>query len=98
MDRFVSVYFAPGEEAELRKFYHGMNGLEIISFSQDELNRSVEEFQKMKVGVENELVLHGIEEVNRFRFFMKAFLPDKKFTITNEPGSKEFKQWLDSKK
>lgn len=97
MEKYAAVYFGPGEGENLRKFYHGMNGLEIIQLSQDELNRSVEEFEYMKVGVNNELVLHGEEQVNSFQFFMKAFMPDKEFEISDQPGSKEFKEWLDNK-
>ena len=99
MDKFASVYFGPDEREGQRDFLLAMNGAEIIQISRDQVNDWYnEDVQRGLPGCENHLVLHGEEEVNRFGYVMKTFFPNNEYKITDDPGSKEFKDWLRKKR
>lgn len=98
MDYFGHVHFGPDERQRQMDFLLAMNGAEIIQVSREEIRNWYEEDTKHNApGCDNHFVLHGEEEKNRFKYVMDAFFSDKEYEITEEPGSKEFKEWLEKK-
>ena len=99
MDKFARVRFKADEMEQQRDFLLAMNGAEIIQIAKSDVDRWYEEdMRHVTGGYENNLVLHDEEEEKRFQYVMKAFFPDKKYEITDEPRSKEFKSWLEKDK
>lgn len=98
MDYYGHVYFEPDEKERQRKFLETMNSAGIIQLSDEELDRIYkDDISTPKLGCDNHFVLHGDEEKNRFRYVMDAFFSDKDYKITEDPASKEFKEWLEKK-
>ena len=98
MDYFGHVYFGPNEKERQRKFLETMNSAAIIQLSEEDLDRLYsEDIQMPRYGSDNHFVLHGEEEKNRFGYVMDAFFSDKKYELTDEPASEEFKEWLEKK-
>ena len=98
MDYYGHVYFGPDEKERQRKFLETMNSAGIIQLSDEELDRIYkDDISTPKFGCDNHFVLHGEEEKKRFGYVMDAFFSDKKYNLTEEPASKEFKEWLDKK-
>ena len=98
MDKFAHVYFGPEEANRQREFLLAMNNVGIIRMSRDEIEEWYERDLKAHTGSDNQLVLHGEEEVKRFELVMQTFFKEKKYEVTDRPGSKEFKKWLDRKR
>lgn len=98
MDYFGHVYFGPNEKERQRKFLETMNSAAIIQISDEDLeNIYREDIQMPRYGSDNHFVLHGEEEKNRFGYVMDAFFSDKKYELTDEPASEEFREWLEKK-
>ena len=98
MDKFAAVYFGPNEKEGQRDFLLAMNGAEIIQIAKADVDEWYKEDVKLgSPGYLNNLVLHDEEETNRFMYVMNTFFPKKEYKITEEPGSKEFKEWLEKK-
>lgn len=98
MDRYATVVFTRDEREKQREFLLAMNGAEIIQVSKEDVDEWYKEDTSIgDPGCENHIVLHGDEEVNRFKCVMNTFFPAKEYLITDEPGSKEFKDWLERK-
>lgn len=98
MDYFGHVHFGPNEKEAQRKFLEIMNSAAIIQISDDDLDQMYAEDMQSPYGSDNHLVLHGEEQKKRFGYVMGAFFPNKDYDITEEPGSKEFQDWLDRKR
>lgn len=95
MDQYATVVFTRDEREKQREFLLAMDGAEIIQISKEDVDRWYKEDSAIgDPGCENHIVLHGDEEVNRFKCVMKTFFPDRNYYISEEPGSKEFKEWL----
>ena len=98
MDQFVSVYFGPNEREKQREFLLAMNGVGIIQVTQDEIEHWFQEDVKANApGCTNNIVLHNADERQRFIHVMDIFFPNKEYKITDAPGTKEFKEWLERK-
>lgn len=98
MDYFGHVHFGRDEREQQREFLLAMNGAEIIQISREEIeNWYAEDVFHNSPGCDNHVVLHGEAQKNRFRYIMDAFFPKKKYEITEEPGSLEFRNWLEKK-
>ena len=98
MDYFGHVYFGPNEREKQREFLLAMNGAEIIQISKEEVDEWYrEDIQHNAPGCDNHFVLHGEEQKKRFGYVMDTFFPNKHYDVTEEPGSKEFSNWLKKK-
>lgn len=98
MNYYAHVHFSKQERDQQRSFLQLMNSIEVIQVSQEEIDDWYkEDVERDLPGYNNHLVLHGDEEKDRFRYSMDAFFPLKEYQITDEPGSKEFKEWLEKK-
>lgn len=97
MPKYAAVYFGPDESKDQREFLSAMNGVQIITLSKEEIDNDIKEFERIKVGVMNRLVLHDEKEVTLFECCMKAFFSNKEYKITDDPDDEEFAKWLREK-
>lgn len=97
-NKYAEVYFGPDELSDYRHFLQAMNGIRIITISEQDIDNDISFLLATKSGAENRLVLHGDKEVTSFELIMKTFFQGKKYEITDDPNDRTFDEWLKKKK
>ena len=97
MNKYVAVGFDPEEIGTLRNFLKAMNGIHIITISDEEIEDDIRFVETTKTAVINRIVLHNDGEVESFKNIMSAFFSDKEYKITDDPDDESFKKWLKEK-
>jgi len=77
--KYVRVKFSPDEAESQRAFLIVMNNIGVITISRDDINECYDDFVKRHMEAENNIVLRGNEQVNKFKYAMKYFFKDKEY-------------------
>lgn len=83
--KYARVYFRKDEIESQRNFLILMDNIRIISISRSDIDAEVESLKKNHFEADNRIVLHGDEMVNKFKYAMKNFFPEKEYFITDNP-------------
>ena len=94
MLKYACVHFEPEEAEKQRQFLILMNNIRMITISREDIDEHFEHIKREGIASNNRIVLHDQKEVDRFTYAMDSFFKGKEYTLSDEPGTPEFADFV----